>query len=52
MHKFLGSVKGTSFKVLETVELLERRWVINEQIMRPDFEMLGHTGFMTFCRKI
>ncbi len=52
MQKFLTSLKGSSFKVLETVELLERKWVINEQIMRPEFQMLGHTGFMTFCRKM
>ncbi len=52
VQKFLASLKGSSLKVLETVELLERKWVINEQIMRPEFEMLGHTGFMTFCRKM
>lgn len=52
MQKFLASLKGSSFKVLETVELLERKWAINEQIMRPEFEMLGHTGFMAFCRKL
>lgn len=52
MQKFLASVKGTSLKILETVELLERKWAINEQIMRPEFQMLGHTGFMTFCRKM
>lgn len=51
MQKFLASLKGTSFKVLEIVELLERKWAIHEQIMRPEFQMLGHTGFMTFCRK-
>lgn len=52
VKRFLDSLKGTPLKVLETVELLERKWIINEQIMRPDFQMLGHTGFMTFCRKI
>ena len=52
MQKFLASLRGTSFKVLETVELLERKRVINEQLMRPDFQMLGHTGFMAFCRKM
>ncbi len=52
MQKFLASLKGTSFKVLETVELLERKWAIDEQIMRPEFQMLGHTGFMAFCRKL
>ncbi|HLD79740.1 MAG TPA: methyltransferase domain-containing protein [Candidatus Nanoarchaeia archaeon] len=52
MQKFLVSLKGSPFKVLETVELLERKWAINEQIMRPEFQMLGHTGFMAFCRKM
>lgn len=52
MQKFLASLRGTSFKVLETIELLERKWFINEQIMRPEFQMLGHTGFMAFCRKM
>ncbi len=52
MHRFLASLKGTSFKALETIELLERKWAINEQIMRPEFQMLGHTGFMSFCRKL
>ncbi|MDO8655964.1 MAG: methyltransferase domain-containing protein, partial [Nanoarchaeota archaeon] len=52
MQRFLASLKGTSLKMLETVELLERKWAINEQIMRPEFQMLGHTGFMAFCRKM
>lgn len=52
VQKFLVSLRGTSFKVLETVELLERKWVINEQVMRPEFQMLGHTGFITICRKM
>ncbi|MEK6899825.1 MAG: methyltransferase [Nanoarchaeota archaeon] len=51
VKKYIESVRGTAIKVLETLELLERKWVINDQIMRPDFQMLGHTGFMIFCRK-
>ncbi len=49
---FTDSVRGTSFHIQETVELLERKWKIEERIMRPEFEMLGHTGFLTFCRKL
>ena len=49
---FIDSTKGTSFKVLETVELMERKWKISDKIMRPEFDMLGHTGFLTFCRKL
>ena len=52
MQKFVLSLKGSSFKLLETIELLERKWFVNEQIMRPEFQMLGHTGFMCFCRKM
>ena len=52
VKKYLESVRGTSIKVIETLELLERRWIISDQIMRPDFQMLGHTGFMIFCRKM
>ena len=37
--------------VLETIEILERQWKIEDRIMRPEHEMLGHTAFLVFCRK-
>lgn len=49
---FIDSTKRTKIKVLETIELLERKWKIEDRIMRPEFEMLGHTGFLCFCRKL
>lgn len=36
---------------LKTIELLERAWKIDGRIARPEFRMLGHTGFLTFVRK-
>ncbi len=51
MKKFIDSTRKTRIKVIETVELLERKWKIEEQITRPEYQMLGHTGFLTFCRK-
>ncbi|NQV91729.1 methyltransferase domain-containing protein [Candidatus Woesearchaeota archaeon] len=51
VKQFIDACKGTRFRVLETLELLERKWKIQDRIMRPEFEMLGHTGFLTFCRK-
>ncbi len=51
VKQFREATKGTSISVVETVELLLRTWKIEGQIMRPEFEMLGHTGFLTFCRK-
>jgi len=50
--QFIDSVKGTRIKIMETVELLERKWKIEDRIMRPEFEMLGHTGFLTLGRKM
>ena len=47
---FIDSVRNV--KVIEIVELLERKWKIEGKIMRPEFEMLGHTGFLVFCRKL
>ena len=39
------------FRDVRTLELLERPWVVHEQGSRPDFQMLGHTAFLTFARK-
>ncbi len=52
VKEFLDATKKTKIHVLETLELIERKWKIEEKIMRPEFEMLGHTGFLTFCRKL
>ncbi|HIH10698.1 TPA: tRNA methyltransferase [Candidatus Woesearchaeota archaeon] len=52
VKEFVDSLRKTKFTVIETVELLERKWKIEGQIMRPEFQMLGHTGFLTFVRKI
>lgn len=45
-------LRRSSLNVLEIIELIERKWKIEDQIMRPEFQMLGHTGFLIFCRKI
>ncbi len=37
---------------LRTVELLEREWVVREGRSRPSFDMLAHTAFLTFSRKV
>ncbi len=52
VHEFYRKAKGSCIHITETIELLERKWKIEEKIMRPEFEMLGHTGFLTFGRKI
>jgi tRNA (adenine57-N1/adenine58-N1)-methyltransferase catalytic subunit len=49
---FIDSTRRTNIRVIETLELLERKWKIQEKIMRPEHDMLGHTGFMVFCRRL
>ncbi len=52
VKQFIDSTKKTRIKILEKVELLERTWKIEGEIMRPEFQMLGHTGFLAFGRKL
>lgn len=35
-----------------TIEVIEREWVIDKQRCRPTSKDYGHTGFLTFARKI
>lgn len=44
--------KSKSFAYLKTIELIKREWRIDESIARPEFNMLGHTGFLVFVRKV
>lgn len=41
-----------SFIEVKTIELLEREIVVGERGTRPSFDMLGHTGYITFARKV
>jgi len=37
---------------LETIEIIERQWEINERKVRPKSQQIGHSGFLTFVRRI
>lgn len=39
------------FKHVTTLELIQRRWEVGEQKLRPKHDMLGHTAFLTIVRK-
>ena len=45
----LGRLK---FEEIRSVELLERNLHVGEGGTRPEFEMLGHTGFLTGARRV
>jgi len=50
---FVNEIKKyDSFVYLKTIEMIERQWKIDGRSVRPTSDAIGHTGFMTFCRKI
>ncbi|PIY60655.1 tRNA (adenine-N1)-methyltransferase [Candidatus Woesearchaeota archaeon CG_4_10_14_0_8_um_filter_47_5] len=42
----------TGFLHLKTVELIERSWEVTRRKVRPKSIPVGHTGFLTFARKL
>ena len=35
----------------EAMEVLERKWHVTEESVRPEHQMVGHTGFLVFSRR-
>ncbi len=48
----VGAMKGRRFVDLRTVELIEREMEVREIGVRPSFAPLGHTGYLSFARKV
>ena len=44
--------KNESFVYLKTVEITEREWEVEERKVRPKSKGLGHSGFLSFARKV
>jgi len=42
----------SEFYLDRVCEILERDWVVSGRKVRPENQMLGHTGFLVFVRKI
>ncbi len=47
-----AAAKNKSLVHLKTIEIIEREWEFNERIVRPLTQQIGHSGFLTFVRKI
>jgi tRNA (adenine57-N1/adenine58-N1)-methyltransferase len=41
---------GSTFGMIETLEVLHRTWHVDGQSVRPDHRMVAHTGFLTHAR--
>ena len=44
--------KEEEFAIFKTIELIEREWEIDERKARPKTDGIGHSGFLTFVRKV
>lgn len=52
MEKTIRTMNEQAFVDIKTYETLQREMIYKEQGIRPSFQMLGHTGYLTFARKI
>lgn len=44
--------KNTNFVHVNTSEIIEREWEVEERKVRPKSRGIGHSGFISFCRRI
>lgn len=52
VEKAVFSIRENKFIEIKTIENIQREMIISEHGTRPSFDMLGHTGYLTFARKI
>jgi len=44
--------KAPELLFLKTIEITEREWDVDDRKIRPKTQTIGHSGFLTFARKI
>jgi tRNA (adenine57-N1/adenine58-N1)-methyltransferase catalytic subunit len=49
---FVDKVRAAGFANIRTIELIERDWESEGRKTRPLSQQIGHSGFLTFARKI
>jgi tRNA (adenine57-N1/adenine58-N1)-methyltransferase len=48
----IKEIKKHNFIEVKTLENIQREMIVSEFGTRPSFDMLGHTGYLTFARKV
>ena len=52
VHQFVDSLNQSPyFDLIETFEVIERPWHVTQRSVRPQHNMIAHTGFITIARK-
>ncbi len=52
VERLVAEANNLGLLVMDTIEILERGWLVKKDIVRPSHDMYGHTAFLTFLRKI
>lgn len=52
VSKFAEKARKHRFMLIKTVEIMEREWHTEGLKLRPKTQMIGHTAFLTFARRV
>ena len=52
VEQTIKEIRKHSFIEVKTFENIQREMVVSDRGTRPSFDMLGHTGYLTFARKV
>ena len=53
MMDFTNEIKkNENFVYIKSVEIIEREWEVEERKVRPKSKGIGHSGYLTFARKV
>ena len=52
LEQTVNEMRKHNFIEIKTFENIQREMIVGERGTRPSFNMLGHTGYLTFARKV
>jgi tRNA (adenine57-N1/adenine58-N1)-methyltransferase len=52
VEQTVKEIKKHNFIEIKTYENIQREMIVSDHGTRPSFNMLGHTGYLTFARKV
>ncbi len=52
VERTVKELRKHGFAEIRTMETIQREIVVGERGVRPSFDSLGHTGYVTVCRKV